>query len=328
MSDDPAECPICGTIVDAFEPGGRASRLRPDAMCPKCLSLERHRAFWLYLLARTKLVCAPLLAEPIRVLHVGPEPSLGKRIRALPNVDYLSGDLNPSMAMVVIDLTDIDFPDESFDIIIASHVIEHIPDDVGAMREMRRVLKRGGRALFAVPMDRLASYENPSITDPAERLKHFNQEDHVRVYGLDGLFERRLTEAGWEVTVDPILDEIDQALIHRYRIGKKEPIFSCTWGTQRPPEPTMLKDAVAGDGKATVSWLPSADNHLPISGYELTAYDGYFPQLSVRFNSTATTQTVGGLTNGVAYRFKVAAINDSGTGPASKASNPVVPTAV
>jgi SAM-dependent methyltransferase len=324
-TDDPAECPICGTIVDAFLPGGHPSRLRPDAMCPKCQSLERHRAFWLCLLARTKLLSAPLLPEPLRVLHIGPENSIRKRIQTLPNVDYLSGDLVPGKAMVVIDLTDIDRPDESFDIIIASHVIEHIPDDVAAMREMRRVLKRCGQGFFAVPQDRAASYEDDSIIEPADRLKHFGQEDHVRVYGQDGLFERRLSEAGFDVSKDPILRELDPRLIHRYRIMKDEPMFVCTWGTMRPSAPTMLRNAVAGDGTATMSWLPPEGDDLPLTGYEVTAYDGYFPELSVRFQSVATTQTIGGLKNGATYRFKVAAMNQAGVGVASMVSNPVVP---
>jgi hypothetical protein len=93
-----------------------------------------------------------------------------------------------------------------------------------------------------------------------------------------------------------------------------------------PEAPTMLRNAVAFNQSATVSWqAPASDGGSPIVGYIVTAYIGYWPAASVTFESTMTTQTIGGLTNGVTYRFKVAAMNAVGVGPASKISNPVVP---
>jgi hypothetical protein len=87
----------------------------------------------------------------------------------------------------------------------------------------------------------------------------------------------------------------------------------------------MLHNATAGDRSATLSWEPAASDYPPVLGYEVTAYDGFFPLLSVRFNSAETTQTIGGLTNGTTYRFKVAAINLLGVGSTSKPSDPVMP---
>jgi SAM-dependent methyltransferase len=320
---DQAECPVCGTVADAFDPGGHPERPRPDCRCPTCGSLERHRIQWLFLREHTGL-----FTEPTRLLHVAPEGSMGVRIRAMRNVDYLSADLDPSKAMVKMDLTDIDMPDDSFDMILASHVLEHIPDDAAAMREMRRVLRKGGKAVLAVPMWGPATREDLSITDPAERRRLYGQDDHVRMYGYDRVFESRLEAAGFDVTVSQMIVDMDPALRRRYRVSKNEPVHCCTYGQPKlPGAPTMQRDATAGDGQATVSWIAAPDDDPVPTGYVVTPYDGYAPQAPAIFESPVTTQTVTGLTNGVTYRFKVAAINEVGTGPQSLISNPVAPHA-
>jgi hypothetical protein len=95
-----------------------------------------------------------------------------------------------------------------------------------------------------------------------------------------------------------------------------------------PDAPTIIRDATAGDGTATINWTaPASDGGSPITGYVVTPYIGYSPQPSTTFNSTATTETLTGLTNGSTYRFRVRAINAIGTGPYSKVTNPVTPTA-
>ena len=113
--------------------------------------------------------------------------------------DYLSADLFNPLAMVKMDITDIQYPDESFDVIYCSHVLEHVDDDRKAMSEFRRVLKSDGWAILLVPIFGETTYEDPSIVDPAERLKHFGQEDHVRQYGRD--YVDRLRDAGFSVSV-------------------------------------------------------------------------------------------------------------------------------
>lgn len=165
-------------------------------MCPRCGSLERHREGWLVLREQTNLFSG----DPLRVLHVAPEPSMESLLRKLPNLDYITGDLLTGGTDMVLDLTAIDAPDDSFDVILCSHVLEHIPDDRQAMREMRRVLRPGGFAYNVVPVDpnRAVTYEDPSITTEAGRLKAFGQADHVRWYaGPD--FEQRLRDSGWTV---------------------------------------------------------------------------------------------------------------------------------
>jgi hypothetical protein len=98
-----------------------------------------------------------------------------------------------------------------------------------------------------------------------------------------------------------------------------------TTGVTPPDAPVMSKTATGGNQKATVSWTAPRDGGAPITGYVVTPYVGYYPLPSTTFNTTATTQTITGLTNGTSYRFKVAAINANGTGPMSTVSNPVTP---
>ena len=129
------------------------------------------------------------------MLHFAPEPALLKPMERIPGLDYLTADLDPSRAMVRVDITDIQFEGNRFDALYCSHVLEHVPDDRRAIRELLRVLKPGGWALFMVPIKRDRTYEDPGITDPAERERIFGQHDHVRAYGPD--FLDRLTEAGF-----------------------------------------------------------------------------------------------------------------------------------
>jgi SAM-dependent methyltransferase len=218
---DFAECPICGTVTKEFLAAG-VKRVVPDRRCPTCTSLERHRSVWLFFQQRTNL-----FTEPVRMLHIAPESATGPRVAALPNVQYLSADLDTDRAMVNFDLTDIPYPDGSFDAIFASHVLEHIPDDRRAMSEMCRVLAPGGWAVLLVPMFGPNTREDFTIVDPAERERLFGQHDHVRMYGHDGEYERRLEEAGFEVTADYFVRGLDPALVRRYRLTEDELIHYC-----------------------------------------------------------------------------------------------------
>ena len=139
------------------------------------------------------------------MLHVGPEPGLRHELERLPNLDYVTGDLHADDVDVRLDVTAIGFPDETFDVILCSHVLEHVPDDRRAMRELRRVLRRDGWALINAPSEpgRSQIYEDDSIVDPAQRLRHLGQADHVRLYSTEG-FVGRLHEAGFEVRRDPL----------------------------------------------------------------------------------------------------------------------------
>jgi SAM-dependent methyltransferase len=167
------------------------------------------------------------------VLHVAPERILGQRLRAIPGCEYHGGDLTAEFGPERIDVTDLEFPDQSIDIMMCNHVLEHVPDDRKAMAEIHRVLKPGGWALLLVPDlegDEVAdrTEEDPSVKDPAERLRRFGQEDHVRRYGWDYL--DRLTEAGLEVDrIDPEI-EFGREAVEHFRLAKHgavEPLILC-----------------------------------------------------------------------------------------------------
>jgi SAM-dependent methyltransferase len=162
-----------------------------------------------------------------KMLHVAPEPCLSARLRALPNVDYVSADLMDPAAMVVLDITNIQYPDHSFDVVYCSHVMEHVPEDRKAMREFFRFLKPNGWAVLMVPIEAAVTFEDPSITDPAERERVFGQNDHVRIYGLD--FVERLREAGFVARAYCPADlGSDDYLAHLAIPAAESPVFFCT----------------------------------------------------------------------------------------------------
>jgi SAM-dependent methyltransferase len=196
---------------------------RPGAACPGCFALERHRLLWLYLQSRTTLASAPL-----RFLHLAPEYILRKKLVKLPNIDYLSGDLAPGEAMVQMDITQIAYPDHSFDAILCSHVLEHIPDDRRAMRELRRVLRPGGWAILHVPLDPELdrTVEAPPGLSAEEREKSFGHHDHKRRYGRD--YKERLEQAGFSVRVDCYARELGEQASKLFGLTMDEDIYFCT----------------------------------------------------------------------------------------------------
>lgn len=217
------ECPNCRGRFRLFLPfGAEGAAVRPYARCPRCQSLERHRLLWLYLRERTDLLTAKR-----SVLHFAPEFFFQQKFSRLPNLHYVAADLNPIMGMQRMDVTAIPCEDATFDVVLCNHVLEHVPDDRRAMREIFRVLKPGGWAILQTPFeaDRAQTYEDPSITSPAARIAAFGQEDHVRIYGRD--YKDRLEEAGFEVIVDSYTRDMNEAERARYGLMAEEDVFMC-----------------------------------------------------------------------------------------------------
>lgn len=208
-------CPICEGRFRKFLPAGVDRR--PDARCPRCGSAERHRLLWLYLQDRTDVLNPE---RQLRILHVAPEPLLARKLSALPGIDYVSGDL-AGIGMMQFDVTRLPFDDRSFDVVLCLHVLEHVPDDLSALREFARVLR--GWGILQVPVFGGRTIEDPSVTDPRERLRRFGQEDHVRMYGRD--YEERLRVAGFDVLVDDYVRQLPVDLVTRCRLDRDEDLY-------------------------------------------------------------------------------------------------------
>lgn len=212
-------CPCCGFEADAFRPFGL--RPRPNAQCPGCGALERHRLLALFLNQRPEL-----LDRTRRLLHMAPEGPLASRVRREAGLLYVGGDLEPSRASVRMDITRLPLSNGTFDAILCNHVLEHIPDDHAAMSELRRVLAPGGWAILQSPLDlRLpTTFEDPSVTDPRERERLFGQRDHVRQYGCD--YGDRLRNAGFHLELVPF-DQVADTQQHRRHALMAEDVYLC-----------------------------------------------------------------------------------------------------
>lgn len=184
------ECPLCGTRYNKFGRGGVEKR--DDAQCMNCGSLERHRFLWLYLQHKMKIT----QQKNLSVLHFAPEKHLEHKLREISN-HYISADIEGDNVDIKVDIINTPFEKETFNLILCSHVLEHVNDDRKALKELLRILKPDGTALIIIPVERESTFEDPSITNPEERLKIFGQRDHVRIYGED--FINRLIESGFKV---------------------------------------------------------------------------------------------------------------------------------
>lgn len=213
-------CPICECSVRFFLPH-KWSKRHLRVVCPICLSHPRHRQAWLFFKEHTNLFDA----SAKRFLHFAPETIFVQKFRSIPSIEYLSIDLDSPHAMRHMDITSLDIPDNSFDAIYCSHLLEHVPDDRKAMREMFRVLRPGAWAVVQVPVSESTTHEDPSITDPRERLRLFGQCDHVRVYGLD--ITQRLRDAGFDVRTTRGSDFTSDGDCERFGFPGKSPLFFC-----------------------------------------------------------------------------------------------------
>lgn len=214
-------CPVCMSEYKNFCTYGTDRRF--DALCPNCNALERHRLEWLFFQRKTNL----FNGTEKKVLHIAPEVCFVKRLKHSLGAGYITADLLDPFAMVKMDITNIKYPDEYFDVILCSHVLEHVTEDRKAMKEFFRVLKKVGWALLLVPITAEKTFEDPTITDPKERLKVFGQEDHVRRYGPDYL--DRLNEAGFKVEIFTAQDIAQESEITTFGLTRASgELFYCT----------------------------------------------------------------------------------------------------
>jgi SAM-dependent methyltransferase len=199
---DAHECNVCGFIMSKFIVLSNGNKL-----CPKCGSLPRTRKLW-------QIIESEVTGKEI--LHFSPSKSLRDRIASYSPKSYVTTDYDDEFeADKKHDIQAIEEPDNSFDLVICYHILEHIPNDRQAMSELYRVLKPGGICYIQTPFKEGDIYEDSSITTPEGRLEHFGQSDHLRIYSVEGL-KARLEDVGFTVEVKKYTENADN------RFGLKE----------------------------------------------------------------------------------------------------------
>lgn len=199
------------------------------ARCPSCGSMERQRLLWKYLEDKSQV----FNGVPLKILEIAPDKPFYEAFQTQASLAYYPCDLYPdrdkyasfSGSLLKEDVTRLSFADAFFDIVLCNHVLEHIPDDALAMRELYRVMKQGGWGIFQVPVDyrREETYEDASIVSPWGREQAFGQRDHVRLYGRD--YPSRLRNAGFKVNCDTFVSRFSKEEIHYYGFDPEEVIY-------------------------------------------------------------------------------------------------------
>ena len=214
------ECPVCSHHYKSFLPYGRINP-RPNALCPSCLSLERHRLIWLYLRERTDFFKVKL-----DVLHIAPEHCFMKPFEKQHGDKYITADIESPLAKVKMDIHQMPFEDSKFDAVLCNHVLEHVTDDIQAMKEICRVLKPGGWAIMQIPFFSPVpdvTFVDHSITDKRERERIFGQDDHVRLYGKD--YPARINQSGLKAVEDKFVFELPKDTVFKYGLSASETIY-------------------------------------------------------------------------------------------------------
>ena len=206
--------PIDGSSYRKFLPYGYL-KLSPNALCPGTLSLERHRLLWLYLERETRF-----LEQSLKVLHLAPEQVLYKKFKSFEHWNYTTADLDSPLAEVKADICALPFEENTYDLILCNHVLEHIQDHIKAMEELYRVLKKGGTLIAQVPLEeqREKTFEDNSILDKKERTKVFGQYDHVRIYGKD--FYSFLDQVGFKSQAISYASSLTEEEFNRFGLQK------------------------------------------------------------------------------------------------------------
>jgi SAM-dependent methyltransferase len=214
---DRHECPVCGTGLAAFKPLWKSYRRHTaeagyiyplsqvetfniDAYsCPACDASDRERLYALYIEDAFR-------RDPprrgLRMVEFAPSPALQKKLRSYPFIDYRSADLfRNNVDDRQVDITDMhQYADGAFDIFLCSHVLEHIPDDRRAMRQLHRILSPEGFGIVMVPLVHGVeeTHEDPAIVTDQQRWKYYGSGDHLRQYGRRDFLDR-LNAAGFAV---------------------------------------------------------------------------------------------------------------------------------
>lgn len=183
-------CPCCKKYLSKFTRGGfiyysdtynpkRYEIEDSEVICPICYSLPRHRIIVEWLGDNINLIRGK------KILHFAQERQIKKWMDEN-NIEYTTADLyRPADLRINIENTGLE--DESYDVVICNHVLEHVDDWRKALMELNRILKKGGMIILSFPVD--LTYEtvdeDPNVVSDADRLKKYGQADHKRVFGRD-----------------------------------------------------------------------------------------------------------------------------------------------
>lgn len=212
-------CPVCSS-EQYFLPFG--SPPRQNVLCPGCKAKNRHRLISLFFKRQTDL----FKDANKKFLHIAPEKCFMPGFEKHFGANYYSADLQKPRAAIKMDITAIPYEVNYFDFAYCSHVLEHVEQDITAMREFYRCLQPGGWLTVMVPLStQEKTYEDPQITSPAEREKHFGQHDHVRIYGTDIVDRLQLT--GFAVKTVTASDFMSPDEIEKMAVKKTHQIFFC-----------------------------------------------------------------------------------------------------
>ncbi len=232
---DKYQCPFCGfssrdflqiglahNAIQKYEIIGAGIR---NGGCAKCSSIDRDRLLYAYFKNELKIFKNN---EAYSILHFAPEKMLSEEFLKYRYKDYICTDKfmkgyeYPSYT-INMDILDIQFPKDHFDLIICNHVLEHIEDDLTAMNQLLKVLKPNGIAVLQVPISKKLkkTYEDWNIKTDKDREKHFGQYDHVRIYGQD--YREILEDVGFKVNRINISEKYK-----RYGVNPKEDLFICS----------------------------------------------------------------------------------------------------
>lgn len=220
-------CPICKSEIRCYIPYGNP-KLRYHAQCPVCLGVERERLLARYLeLNWEKLIDDKIRAgrKKIRLLHFAPEWGFYQQFQNMDKIDYYPVDFNPDYPYPIVktvDITNIPYPDDYFDLIICFHVLQNVTDEKKALMEVKRVLNNNGNAIFCdnVYSDLEETLEDKKYNTPELRKEYYGNEQYVRRYGLD--YMERLSSV-WGKNIEKYsVDALDSSEIEKYYLRRGE----------------------------------------------------------------------------------------------------------
>ncbi|MDR0913022.1 MAG: glycosyltransferase family 2 protein [Methanobrevibacter sp.] len=260
-------CPICEKHSIIFLPFGEG--LRPDVMCPYCGSAERHRLLYFYFKKLDDF------KKNIKLLHFAPEDLFYKIFNNCNNIDYYPTDIvqNPKNR-IEMDMQNIPFEDNYFDIIYNSHVLEHVPDDIKGMKELYRTIKpesEGGKVIIMAPVfySLAKTLEKEEYNTPELRKKFYGQSDHFRKYGAD--FDDKLRSVGFDVEIVTAEDLVENKEdIEKMCIGTGEKVYVCTKPNEVINEDVVICCIAKNEEEYFEEWL---DHHLNLGFDKIYIYD-------------------------------------------------------